>query len=198
MARTPEIAKCAELGRVFSSNGVSARPRRAQSKSIGSAGQSADIVSTLKPILSGKYWGCLELRVAIACARSWRAAHNAVDAAMMMHRVARPAVRAREFNPALGGSDLEVSYAPGLQLVNSPDQLQDPFGHPRLALGRLAQLPHRPAHVGLDRRLELHFHAAARTQGLESGKDALQQQGDPAALARAFELGGHRRLDGTA
>src|SRR3954463_2366379 len=66
------------------------------------------------------------------------------------------------------------SYASALQLVHGADELQDAFGHPCLALGRLAQLPHRPAHVGLDRRLELRFGAAARTQFLESGKDALE------------------------
>src|SRR3954471_21837545 len=94
--------------------------------------------------------------------------------------------------------ELQESYAPALQLVNGADELQDAFGHPCLALGRFAQLPHRPAHVGLDRGLELRFGAAARTQALEPGKDAFQQQRDAAALARAFELRRHRRLDGTA
>src|SRR5258705_7604319 len=93
---------------------------------------------------------------------------------------------------------LQESYAPGLQLVNGADELQDAFGHPRLALRRFVQLPHRPAHVGLDCGLELRFGAAARTQVLEPRKDALEQQRDAAALARAFELGGHGRLDGTA
>ena len=66
-------------------------------------------------------------------------------------------------------------HASGLEIVNGPDQLDDPFRHSRLAFRSVEQLVHRPPHVRFDRNGDLFFLRQGGVRVWQAGEDALEQ-----------------------